>query len=118
MSRKGSCTNHMRDVAALLHGHHLTVHARDEDEVDEQAILEKLERAGSSAYNFRQRSTETSPQSKPVVSSWHKQERRNLWNFTELRLKKKNSDLIFCGDSTTLCRFFSGHQLPPHCAHG
>ena len=69
MGRKGSCTNHMRDVAALLHGHHVTVHARDEDEVDEQAILEKLARAGSSAYNFRQRSTETSPQSKPVVSS-------------------------------------------------
>ena len=67
MSRKGACTSHMRDVAALLHGHHVTVHARDEDEVDEAAILQKLARAGSSAYNFKQRSTETSPQSKPVV---------------------------------------------------
>ncbi|XP_037090826.1 drebrin-like protein A [Pollicipes pollicipes] len=72
MTRKGSCTNHMRDVAALLHGHHVTVQARDEDEVDEEAILEKLARAGSSVYNFRQRSTETSPQTKPVGSNYRR----------------------------------------------
>ncbi|XP_037090824.1 drebrin-like protein [Pollicipes pollicipes] len=46
--------------------------ARDEDEVDEEAILEKLARAGSSVYNFRQRSTETSPQTKPVGSNYRR----------------------------------------------
>ncbi|KAF0310124.1 Drebrin-like protein [Amphibalanus amphitrite] len=101
MSRKGSCTNHMRDVAALLHGHHLTVHARDEDEVDEQAILEKLVRAGSSAYNFKQRSTETSPQSKPVGTNYHRivptaeinlSERDKFWERQEQEEKQRQQE--------------------------
>lgn len=69
MSRKGACANHQREVAALLHGHHLTVQARDEDEVDEESVLEKLARAGSSSYNFHQRAADNSPQTKPVVSA-------------------------------------------------
>lgn len=40
--RKGTCVNHIRDIAKLLAGAHLTLNARTEDDIDSDRILEKL----------------------------------------------------------------------------
>uniref|UniRef100_A0A182JWK5 Drebrin n=1 Tax=Anopheles christyi TaxID=43041 RepID=A0A182JWK5_9DIPT len=44
IARKGTCAKHVRDVTALLHGAHITVHATNEDDVEEARILEKLQK--------------------------------------------------------------------------
>ncbi|KAI8492741.1 hypothetical protein Bbelb_293380 [Branchiostoma belcheri] len=49
-SRKGACANHVRDVANFFHGAHVTVNARDEDDVDPDAIMDKVAKSTSSKY--------------------------------------------------------------------
>ncbi|XP_058063943.1 drebrin-like protein [Anopheles bellator] len=44
IARKGTCAKHVRDVTAILHGAHITVHATNEDDVEEARILEKLQK--------------------------------------------------------------------------
>lgn len=51
--RKGTCANHIRDVAKLLTGAHLTVNARTDDEVDPDVIIKKVSAVGS-AYSFKE----------------------------------------------------------------
>lgn len=43
-ARKGTCAKHVRDVTNLLKGAHITVHATNEDEVEETLIFEKLQK--------------------------------------------------------------------------
>lgn len=43
-SRKGSCAKHVRDVCNLLKGAHITIHAANEDDVEEARIMEKLQK--------------------------------------------------------------------------
>lgn len=43
-ARKGTCAKHVRDVTNLLKGAHITVHATNEDDVEEARILEKLQK--------------------------------------------------------------------------
>lgn len=49
--RKGTCANHIRDVANFFTGAHLTLNARTEDDIDEELLLKKL---SSSVYNFKE----------------------------------------------------------------
>lgn len=51
--RKGTCANHIRDIAKLLAGAHLTIAARTEDDVETERIMEKLSAVGS-AYSFKE----------------------------------------------------------------
>lgn len=51
--RKGTCANHIRDVQRLLAGAHLTINARNEDEMEPERILEKVSSVGS-AYSFKE----------------------------------------------------------------
>lgn len=51
--RKGTCANHIRDVSRLLTGAHLTINARNEDEMEPERILEKVSSVGS-AYSFKE----------------------------------------------------------------
>uniref|UniRef100_A0A182Q6J9 Drebrin n=1 Tax=Anopheles farauti TaxID=69004 RepID=A0A182Q6J9_9DIPT len=44
IARKGTCAKHVRDVTGVLHGAHITVHATNEDDVEETRILEKLQK--------------------------------------------------------------------------
>lgn len=43
-ARKGTCAKHVRDVTNLLKGAHITIHATNEDEVEETLIFEKLQK--------------------------------------------------------------------------
>lgn len=51
--RKGTCANHIRDISKLLHGAHLTINARTEDDVEVNIIMDKLSSVGS-AYSFKE----------------------------------------------------------------
>lgn len=51
--RKGTCANHIRDISKILTGAHLTINARNEDEVEPDIILAKVSSVGS-AYSFKE----------------------------------------------------------------
>lgn len=53
-TRKGACAMHLPDVARFLAGSHLTISLRNEDEVEEDQILEKVSKT-SSAFNFKEK---------------------------------------------------------------
>lgn len=50
--RKGTCTNHLGAIQKFFKGIHVTVNARTEDEVDEEAITDKVAKSTGSIYNF------------------------------------------------------------------
>lgn len=55
LGRKGTCANHFRDVANFFTGAHVTLNARNEEEVDTQLIIEKVAKSTGSAYSFKER---------------------------------------------------------------
>ncbi|XP_045767048.1 drebrin-like protein B [Maniola jurtina] len=95
--RKGTCANHIKHVAQMFTGFHLTMHARTEDDLDEKLILDKLSKAGS-AFNFKTSRTEDLPQSGPVGTAYRKvnpvqeinsKERDQFWLKEEQEEKKR-----------------------------
>ncbi|KAG8232401.1 hypothetical protein J437_LFUL013972, partial [Ladona fulva] len=55
--RKGTCANHVRDVARFFIGAHVTINARTEEEVDPDIIMDKVSKSTGSAYSFKDRDT-------------------------------------------------------------
>ena len=51
--RKGTCSNHIRDISNLLKNN-VTITATNLDDLDEEAILKKISKT-SSSYNFKER---------------------------------------------------------------
>ncbi|KAK7895311.1 hypothetical protein WMY93_020636 [Mugilogobius chulae] len=51
-SRKGVCANHVSSMANFLKGAHVTINARDEDDVEPQDILNKVAKASGASFNF------------------------------------------------------------------
>lgn len=69
--RKGICANHIRDVGNFFSGAHLTLNARNEEEVEPQLIIDKVANAGS-AYSFKApRSNYTGPTG-PIGSNYQR----------------------------------------------
>ncbi|KFM82125.1 Drebrin-like protein, partial [Stegodyphus mimosarum] len=56
LTRKGACANHVLDVANFFKGIHVTINARMEEDVEPSLILEKVSKASSSNFNFKDRS--------------------------------------------------------------
>lgn len=56
MSRKGICANHIKDVSGFFRGAHITIHARNEEEVEASVILDKVAKASSTNLNLKDRS--------------------------------------------------------------
>lgn len=50
--RKGLCANHLRDIEKFFTGAHLTINARNDEEVEPDLIISKVAKAGS-AYSFK-----------------------------------------------------------------
>ncbi|XP_028829524.1 drebrin-like a [Denticeps clupeoides] len=73
--RKGTCANHVHAMANFLRGAHVTINARSEDDVDPEAIMQKVSKGAGVNYNFHQESNnqfiDTSPQG-PVQSVYQK----------------------------------------------
>ncbi|EDQ88359.1 uncharacterized protein MONBRDRAFT_37542 [Monosiga brevicollis MX1] len=53
--RKGTCANHVRDVANFFHGAHVTINARNEDDLDTDTVLKKVEKASGANYSSREK---------------------------------------------------------------
>lgn len=51
-SRKGICANHVSSMANFLKGAHVTINARDEDDVEPKVILDKVAKASGASFNF------------------------------------------------------------------
>ena len=71
-TRKGMSATHLRDIQKYFHGSHLTVNARNEDEVDEDDIIQKVSKVSSTEYNFKEKQSFDGEQPKPVGSAHKK----------------------------------------------
>ncbi|XP_075236868.1 actin binding protein 1 [Lycorma delicatula] len=80
--RKGTCANHIRDVANVLKGAHITVNARTEEEVEVELIIEKLVKSTGSAYSFKEK-TEIVKDSGPVGTTYKRVIPKQEINTTE-----------------------------------
>ncbi|XP_055905371.1 drebrin-like protein isoform X2 [Eupeodes corollae] len=69
VNRKGTCANHIHDVAKILGGAHLTINARNEDDMDEERIVKKLGNV-SSAYSFKEPRAIVEEQKAPVGTNY------------------------------------------------
>ncbi|XP_004537721.1 drebrin-like protein isoform X1 [Ceratitis capitata] len=67
--RKGTCANHIHDVAKLLSGAHLTINARNEDDIDLERLVKKLS-AVSSTYSFKEPRGVQDEQKTPVGTNY------------------------------------------------
>uniref|UniRef100_A0A8D0DKX1 Drebrin like n=1 Tax=Salvator merianae TaxID=96440 RepID=A0A8D0DKX1_SALMN len=72
--RKGACANHVSSVANFLKGAHVTINARADEDVEPDAIMEKVAKASGANYNFHKegsRFQDAGPQA-PVGSVYQK----------------------------------------------
>ncbi|XP_018599597.1 drebrin-like b isoform X2 [Scleropages formosus] len=51
-ARKGLCANHVSAMANFLKGAHVTVNARTEEDVEPEAIMQKVAKASGASYSF------------------------------------------------------------------
>ncbi|RWS26007.1 drebrin-like protein B [Leptotrombidium deliense] len=87
LSRKGICVNHINDVSNFFRGAHITINARNEDEIEPEVIMQKVSMATATKYSFKQRSEQVEDV-KPVGTNYKKiqphreinvNERENFW---------------------------------------
>lgn len=86
--RKGTCANHIRDVSNILKGAHVTINARNDDEVDTDIILSKVSKSSGSVYSFKERLDQSQPQEKIVNS---------LTKFIFIHSAMSNNSIIVLG---------------------
>ncbi|XP_037504612.1 drebrin-like protein isoform X3 [Rhipicephalus sanguineus] len=65
--KKGCCANHFMDISNFFRGAHITVTARNEDDVDPSLILDKLSKCTVSSFSLRER-TDPTESSRPIGS--------------------------------------------------
>nr|XP_039272018.1 drebrin-like protein [Styela clava] len=71
-NRKGACANHVRDVERFFKGAHITINARNEDDVTPEQIMEHINRASASTYAFDKTKGSYDDPSEPVGSVYKK----------------------------------------------
>uniref|UniRef100_A0A671KGF9 Drebrin-like protein B n=1 Tax=Sinocyclocheilus anshuiensis TaxID=1608454 RepID=A0A671KGF9_9TELE len=73
-ARKGQCANHVSSMANFLTGAHVTINARAEEDVEPEAIMQKVAKASGANYSFHKESNrfrDSGPQG-PVGSVYQK----------------------------------------------
>uniref|UniRef100_A0A9J8BW20 Drebrin-like b n=1 Tax=Cyprinus carpio carpio TaxID=630221 RepID=A0A9J8BW20_CYPCA len=73
-ARKGQCANHVSSIANFLKGAHVTINARAEEDVEPEAIMQKVAKASGANYSFHKETSrfkDTGPQG-PVGSVYQK----------------------------------------------
>lgn len=70
-ARKGTCAKHVRDVTNLLKGAHITVHATNEDDVEEARIMEKLQKVVVNDFKVKDYS-QANDAPKPVGTNYNR----------------------------------------------
>jgi len=102
-SRKGKAATHLRDIEKYFHGAHLTITARDEDEIDEEIFLDKVSKVSATSYNFKEKQTFGDEAPVGPVGSNHKKinpkaelpnmdDREKFWNSEESKEKERVAD--------------------------
>lgn len=95
--RKGLCANHLRDIEKFFIGAHLTINARNEDEVEPQLIIDKVSKVGT-AYSFKAPRGEHTGPTLPVGTAYKRvnpvkeinsKERDQFWQKEEQEEKKR-----------------------------
>ncbi|XP_040914548.1 drebrin-like a [Toxotes jaculatrix] len=71
-SRKGICANHVSSMAGFLKGAHVTINARGEEDVEPEAILEKVAKASGANFNFHKQTEYRDAPRGPVGSVYRK----------------------------------------------
>ena len=95
---KGLAATHLRDIEKYFYGAHVTIHARNEDEIDEKELLAKVSKVSASAYNFKEKQSYPDVPPAPVGSVHQKinpkselpnlDEREKFWMTEESREKE------------------------------
>ncbi|XP_016417878.1 drebrin-like protein B isoform X10 [Sinocyclocheilus rhinocerous] len=73
-ARKGQCASHVSSMANFLKGAHVTINARAEEDVEPEAIMQKVAKASGANYSFHKESNrfrDSGPQG-PVGSVYQK----------------------------------------------
>ncbi|XP_038141657.1 drebrin-like b isoform X6 [Cyprinodon tularosa] len=74
-ARKGLCANHVSSIANFLKGAHVTINARAEEDVEPEAIMQKVAKASGANYSFHKEASsrfqDAGPQG-PVGSVYQK----------------------------------------------
>ncbi|KAK2166215.1 hypothetical protein NP493_1329g00028 [Ridgeia piscesae] len=76
--KKGKYAHHASDVAFLLRGAHVTINARSEDDVDEDAIKDQVSKASGSNYSIHKEKPKPQPPIKPVGSVYERTVVQNI----------------------------------------
>nr|XP_018896888.1 PREDICTED: drebrin-like protein B [Bemisia tabaci] len=101
VNRKGSCAGHLREIASFFKGTHVTINARNEEEVDEDEIIEKLSKSTGSSYSFKTRTEPLLPVKEPVGTVYKKviprqeinsAERDKFWAAEEEAERKRQAE--------------------------
>lgn len=95
--RKGTCANHIRDVAKLFAGAHCTINARNEDEMEPDLIMQTVSAVGS-AYSFKEPRMQHEEQRGPIGTNYartipgkeiNSRDRDNFWKKEEAEERRR-----------------------------
>ncbi|XP_063745464.1 drebrin-like protein B isoform X2 [Eleginops maclovinus] len=71
-SRKGVCANHVSSMANFLRGAHVTINARGDEDVEPDAVLQKVSRASGASFNLHKDTEHRDAPRGPVGSVYRK----------------------------------------------
>ncbi|XP_073323387.1 drebrin-like b isoform X1 [Pagrus major] len=103
-ARKGICANHVSSMANFLKGAHVTVNARAEEDVEPEAIMQKVAKASGANYNFHKESSSRFQDSGPqgpvgsvyqktnAMSEIRKTNKDNFWAQAEKEEEKRRQE--------------------------
>ncbi|CAN9513406.1 unnamed protein product [Ophioblennius macclurei] len=103
-ARKGLCANHVSSMANFLKGAHVTVNARAEEDVEPEAIMQKVAKASGANYSFHKEASSRFQDSGPqgpvgsvyqktnAVSEIRKTNKDNFWAQAEKEEEKRRQE--------------------------
>ncbi|RVE68383.1 hypothetical protein OJAV_G00091560 [Oryzias javanicus] len=103
-ARKGMCANHVLSMANFLKGAHVTVNARAEEDVEPEAIMQKVAKASGANYSFHKETSSRFQDSGPqgpvgsvyqktnAMSEIRKTNKDNFWAQAEKEEEKRRQE--------------------------
>uniref|UniRef100_A0A8C7Z413 Drebrin-like b n=1 Tax=Oryzias sinensis TaxID=183150 RepID=A0A8C7Z413_9TELE len=102
--RKGMCANHVLSMANFLKGAHVTINARAEEDVEPEAIMQKVAKASGANYSFHKETASRFQDSGPqgpvgsvyqktnAMSEIRKTNKDNFWAQAEKEEEKRRQE--------------------------
>ncbi|XP_029960308.1 drebrin-like b isoform X5 [Salarias fasciatus] len=103
-ARKGLCANHVSSIANFLKGAHVTINARAEEDVEPEAIMQKVAKASGANYSFHKEASSRFQDSGPqgpvgsvyqktnAMSEIRKTNKDNFWAQAEKEEEKRRQE--------------------------